>query len=104
MGRQGMSDPLDDRRKVIVQVLRDCDRPVECGKLMEDAAVLIQDYERAYRISASTGAILLWALEGLLADITEYQTINNLGGENNHWQVIARKTIKEVKGELCSSK
>lgn len=36
------------------------------------------------------------ALKGLLADITEYQTINNLGGENNHWQVIARKVLNET--------
>lgn len=33
------------------------------------------------------------ALAGLLADITEYQTINHLGGENNHWQVEARKAL-----------
>lgn len=39
---------------------------------------------------------LLVALEGLLADISEYQTKNNLGGENNHWQVIARKLIKKA--------
>jgi hypothetical protein len=36
---------------------------------------------------------LLEALQGLLADIVEYQTINKLGGENNHWQVIARAAI-----------
>lgn len=36
------------------------------------------------------------ALKGLLADITEYQTINNLGGENNHWQAIARKVLNET--------
>ena len=34
------------------------------------------------------------ALEGLLADITDYQTINKLGGENNHWQVQARAVLK----------
>lgn len=33
------------------------------------------------------------ALAGLLADITEYQTINKLGGENNHWQVRAREAL-----------
>ena len=37
------------------------------------------------------------ALEGLLADITEYQTINKLGGENNHWQVIARAALAKGK-------
>ena len=35
------------------------------------------------------------AVQGLLEDITNYQTINNLGGENNHWQVIARAVLKE---------
>ena len=37
----------------------------------------------------------VFALQGLLEDITDYQTINNLGGENNHWQVIARAVLKE---------
>jgi hypothetical protein len=36
------------------------------------------------------------ALEGLLADITEYQTINNLGGENNHWQAASRKALAKL--------
>ena len=40
---------------------------------------------------------LLMALEGLLEDITEYQTINNINGQNNHWQILARKTIAEAK-------
>ena len=39
---------------------------------------------------------LLVALKGLLADITEYQTLNNLGGEDNHWQVIARAAIAKA--------
>ena len=39
---------------------------------------------------------LLFALKGLLADITEYQTLNNLGGEDNHWQVIARAAIAKA--------
>ena len=39
---------------------------------------------------------LLECLTGLLADITEYQTINNLGGENNHWQVRARQAIAKA--------
>lgn len=42
---------------------------------------------------------LLEALEGLLSDIEEYQRINNLGGENNHWQVRARAAIAAAKGE-----
>jgi hypothetical protein len=37
------------------------------------------------------------ALQGLLDDITEYQTINHLGGENNHWQVAARAALGETK-------
>ena len=41
-------------------------------------------------------ADLLIALKGLLADITEYQTLNNLGGEDNHWQVIARAAIAKA--------
>lgn len=39
---------------------------------------------------------LLEALQGLLADIEDYQRINNLGGENNHWQVIARAAIAKA--------
>lgn len=37
----------------------------------------------------------VFALQGLLEDIIDYQTINNLGGENNHWQVIAKAVLKE---------
>ena len=47
---------------------------------------------------AESNVELLEALKGLLADITEYQTINNLGGENNHWQVIARAAIAKASG------
>lgn len=37
------------------------------------------------------------ALKGLLGDIIEYQTINNIGGcENNHWQVIAKAAIEKA--------
>lgn len=39
------------------------------------------------------------ALDGLLADITEYQEINFLGGENNHWQVRARAALAKARGE-----
>lgn len=41
---------------------------------------------------------LLQALKGLLADIEDYQRINNLGGENNHWQVISRAAIAKAEG------
>ncbi len=40
---------------------------------------------------------LLAALEGLLADIQDYQRINNLGGESNHWQVHARAAIAKAR-------
>ncbi|NEM60369.1 hypothetical protein G3V91_22520 [Escherichia coli] len=39
---------------------------------------------------------LLEALQGLLADIQDYQRVNNLGGENNHWQVISRAAIAKA--------
>ena len=41
---------------------------------------------------------LLQSLQGLLADIEDYQRINNLGGENNHWQVISRAVIAKATG------
>ena len=41
---------------------------------------------------------LLEALQGLLADIVEYQTMNKLCGENNTWQVIARAAIAKATG------
>lgn len=42
---------------------------------------------------------LLEALKGLLADIIEYQTINNLRGESNHWQVRAHAVIQKAEGK-----
>lgn len=41
---------------------------------------------------------LLEALKGLLSDIEEYQQINNLGGHDNHWQVISRAAIAKAEG------
>lgn len=41
---------------------------------------------------------LLEALKGQLSDIEDYQRVNNLGGENNHWQVIARAAITKAEG------
>lgn len=38
------------------------------------------------------------ALEMLLADIEEYQRINQLGGENNHAQVLARAALAKAEG------
>ena len=40
------------------------------------------------------------SLRGLLADITEYQELNNLGGKNNHWQVTARAAIARATGAV----
>ena len=55
-----------------------------------------EDYANARLISAAPD--LLEALKGLLADIEEYQSINKLGGENNHWQVISRAAIAKAEG------
>ncbi len=55
----------------------------------------IAEDTRIHRIKEA-GPDLLEALQGLLADITEYQTINKLGGENNHWQVRARAAIEKA--------
>ena len=63
-----MTDSLESRRKVIVPLLRDCDRPVECGKLMDDAASLIQEYERIYQIRNFQCVGLIDALETLLKE------------------------------------
>jgi Lar family restriction alleviation protein len=50
--------------------------------------------------AAAREAALREALIGLLADIQDYQRINNLGGENNHWQVIARALIDKPGKEV----
>ena len=41
---------------------------------------------------------ILEALKGLLADIQDYQRINNLGGDDNHWQAMARAAIAKTEG------
>lgn len=43
---------------------------------------------------------LLEALSGLHADVMDYIRLNNLGGENNHWLVIARAAIAKATGEV----
>ena len=60
-----------------------------------DAAcrALISWRNRADKAEADN-ARLREALSGLLADIQDYQRINSFGGENNHWQVIARAALK----------
>jgi len=45
----------------------------------------------------ASNARLREALADLLADVEDYQRINNLGGENNHSQVRARAAIAEAK-------
>lgn len=55
------------------------------------------DKANAHLIAAAPD--LYEALDGLLADITEYQEINFLGGENNHWQVRARAALAKARGE-----
>ena len=42
---------------------------------------------------------LLEALEELLADIIDYQTINNLGGGDNHWQLATQAAIAKARGQ-----
>lgn len=54
------------------------------------------NHDVALRESLATLGITVEALSGSLADIEEYQTINNLGGENNHWQVAARKVLNNL--------
>ncbi len=65
-----------------------------CGaeKLYDATVVTLQNRLAAAQAQRDKA---VFALQGLLEDITDYQTINNLGGENNHWQVIARAVLKE---------
>lgn len=42
---------------------------------------------------------LLEALQGLHDDTMDYIKLNNLGGENNHWLVLARFAIAKATGE-----
>lgn len=57
-----------------------------------------ESFANAHLISAAPE--LYEALEGLLSDIEEYQKINNLGGKNNHWQVISRAALAKARGEV----
>lgn len=87
-----MSDTLDDRRMVIVPLLRDCDRPAGLSSLMDDAAMLIQDYEREYRISMANTTVLYDALEKLLDDYSSNGLQGNAG-------LYAADAMAIVKGE-----
>lgn len=64
----------------------------------EQEGVICQNAREGDAILIHNAPKLLEVLEGLLQDIEDYQTINNLGGENNHWQVIARNVIKQARG------
>lgn len=72
-----------------------------------DGFIMMSNYPHNQKISATerdwkliaAAPDLLEALNGLLADIEEYQQINKLGGENNHWQVISRAAIAKALGE-----
>ena len=75
---------------------------IESGRMAVDGANDEEvtgwiDPEDAYLIAAAPE--LYEALDGLLADITEYQEINNLGGQNNHWQVKAKAALAKARGE-----
>lgn len=54
------------------------------------------DHDDIPYIRADIVAELVEASEGLLTDITEYQEINNLGGQNNHWQVKVRAALAKL--------
>ena len=62
-----------------------------------DIAVQLAWRDAELRRLVAINAELEFALTGLLADIVEYQTINKLGGENNHWQVISRAALEKAK-------
>lgn len=66
------------------------------GLIVNQGPVEPRDHANAKLIAAAPD--LLAALKGLLADIEDYQRINNLGGENNHWQVISRTAIAKAEG------
>ena len=57
--------------------------------------ILAQPEQEVLRLE-KVNAQLLFALKMLLDDITDYQTINNLGGENNYSQVQARAAIAKA--------
>ena len=71
---------------------------IEC--LRAERKALVNDVHSCHPNCSKAGCVnrrLREALQGLLDDITEYQTINHLGGENNHWQVTARAALGETK-------
>lgn len=64
---------------------------VQSANANEDAKLIVR--------AVNSYDALVQALTGLLADISEYQEINNLGGSNNHWQVAARAALAKAKGD-----
>ena len=68
--------------------------------LRAERKALVNDVHSCHPNCSKAGCVnrrLREALQGLLDDITEYQTINHLGGENNHWQVAARAALGDTK-------
>ena len=68
--------------------------------LRAERKALVNDVHSCHPNCSKAGCVnrrLREALQGLLDDITEYHTINHLGGENNHWQVAARAALGETK-------
>ena len=70
-------------------------KPLRTTKFLAHFPLSDEDGEANARLIAAAPD-LLEALQGLLADIQDYQRINNLGGENNHWQVISRAAIAKA--------
>ena len=70
---------------------------LECGTylLSVERDITAAELRRLHEVNVE----LLEALKMLLDDITDYQTINNLGGANNHSQVQARAAIAKATGE-----
>jgi len=71
------------------------------AELSEAKKVFSETFDAARKWRAKSEALeaevkrLRDALQGLHDDVAEYQSINNLGGYNNHWMVIAHKALEQ---------
>ena len=87
-------ESIGDRREIAVEdgsVLAECfgdDSDPQCWPITANAHLLAA----APRLLEER-RVLLKALKSLLADIQDYQRINNLGGDKNHSQVNAQSAI-----------